>query len=178
MPANNEDRDRIGNQRNDFQQKLSTELASEHDAIIIEDLNIEGMKRWNGGLAKSVTLDFSWDEFTRMLAYKMAWRGKRLVKIDRFFPSSKMCSACGFINHGLTLDDREWTCPSCGMHHDREVNAAINIKHEGINILRHDNITVITSDTTVGTTEIHAFGDSARRVATMARIDEERIHVL
>ena len=170
--------DRIGNQRNDFQQKLSTELASEHDAIIIEDLNIEGMKRWNGSLAKSVTLDSSWNEFTRMLEYKMAWRGKHLVKIDRFFPSSKMCSACGFINHGLALDDREWTCPSCGMHHDREVNAAINIKREGINTLRHNNITVITSDNTVGTTEIHAFGDSARPVATMARIDEERIHVL
>ena len=64
------------------------------------------------------------------------------------------------------------------MHHDREVNAAINIKREGINTLRHNNITVITSDNTVGTTEIHAFGDSARPVATMARIDEERIHVL
>ena len=122
------------------------------------------MKRWNGGLAKSVILDFSWDAFTRMLDYKMAWRGKHLVKIDRFFPSSKTCSACGFINHGLTLNEREWTCPSCGKHHDREVNVAINIKREGIRILYQNKITVITSDNTVGTTEIHAFGDSARPV--------------
>jgi putative transposase len=77
--------DRIGNRRADWQHKLSTRLADDNDVIIIENLNIEGMKRWNGGLAKSVTLDFSWNEFTRMLGYKFGWRGKHLIKVDRFY---------------------------------------------------------------------------------------------
>ena len=170
--------DRIGSRRTDWLQKLSTELASRHDAVAVEDLNIDGMKRWNGGLAKSITLDFSWGEFVHALEYKMARRGKHLVKIDRFYPSSKTCSACGCINHGLTLDQREWTCPSCGTLHDRDTNAAVNITREGIRLLRAENITVINTDTTAGTAVSHASGDPARPAVFAARIDERRIRAL
>ena len=170
--------DNIGNRRTDWLQKLSTELANYHDAIAVEDLNVEGMKRWNGGLAKSITLDFSWGEFVHALDYKMKWRGKRLVKVGRYFASSKTCSACGFINHDLTLDQREWTCPSCGVHHDRDINAASNITHEGIRLLREQDITVINNNTTVGTTGSHASGDRARPVSSMATVVEGRIHAL
>ena len=170
--------DNIGNRRTDWLQKLSTELANHHDAIAVEDLNVDGMKRWNGGLAKSITLDFSWGEFVHALDYKMKWRGKRLVKVGRYFASSKTCSACGYINHDLTLDQREWSCPSCGVHHDRDINAAINITREGIRLLRAESITVISSDTTAGTAGIHASGDPVRPAIFAARIGERRIHAL
>ena len=170
--------DRIGNRRTDWLQKLSTELANHHDAVAVEDLNVEGMKRWNGGLAKSITLDFSWGEFVHILDYKMKWRGKRLVKVGRYFASSKTCSACGFINHGLALDQREWACPSCGTRHDRDINAAINITREGIRILRENNITVINDNTTAGTAESNARGDRARPVIPMATVVEPGIHDL
>ena len=176
--------DDIGNQRRDWQQKLSTKLANQHDAIIIEDLNINGMKRFSKGIAKTVTLDFSWTEFTRMLDYKMAWRGKHLVKVGRFYPSSKLCSNCGFKHATLKLPEREWTCPECGIHHDRDENAAKNLDAEGKRILSEErNIKIITS--TVGTTGSHASGDRVRpivlRVTSPAReavVDEGRIHCL
>ena len=170
--------DRIGNRRTDWLQKLSTELANHHDAITVEDLNVEGMKRWNGGLAKSITLDFSWGAFVHALEYKMAWRGKHLVKVGRYFASSKTCSACGYVNCAFTLDDRTWVCPSCDVLHDRDINAVINIKCEGIRLLRENNITVINDNTTVGTTGSHASGDPARPAIIAARIVERRIHVL
>jgi putative transposase len=170
--------DRIGNRRTDWLQKLSTDLANRHDAIAVEDLNVDGMKRWNGGLAKSITLDFSWGTFVTMLGYKLAWRGKHLVKVGRYFASSKTCSTCGFVNHALTIDDRSWACPSCGAFHDRDTNAAINITREGIRLLREQGITVITTGTTAGTAGIHASGDPVRPAIIAARIDERRIHVL
>ncbi len=148
--------DSIGNRRADWLHKVSTTLANRYDVIILENLNLEGMKRWSGRLAKSVTFDFSWGEFVRLLDYKLTWRGKHLIKVGRFFPSSKMCSACGFMNDGLTLKDRIWTCRSCGTRHDRDANAAINLKHEGIRILTERGITVITNDTTAGTAGSHA----------------------
>jgi len=170
--------DGIGNQRNDWQHKLSATLANEHDAIILEDLNIEGMKRFNSGIAKTVTLDFSWGEFTRMLDYKMERRGKHLVKVDRFYPSSKLCSNCGYKHDELNLSDRKWTCPDCGMHHERDENSAKTIGKEGKRILREEkNITIIKSST-VGTTGSHASGDRVRRVNKTAVVDEGRIHVL
>jgi len=73
--------------------------------------------------------------FLTYLSYKLEWRGKKLIKVDRFFPSSKKCSVCGHINHELTLSDRTWTCPICGKKHDRDINAAINIKNEGLRLL-------------------------------------------
>jgi putative transposase len=111
--------DRIGNARNDWQHKVSRELANRNDAIILEDLNVEGMKRFNSGFAKSVTLDFSWSEFVWMVAYKVERAGKHLVLVDRFYPSSKTCSTCGFINDSLSLSDRTWTCQRCDSIHDR-----------------------------------------------------------
>ena len=170
--------DGIGNARTDWQQKTSTKLANKHDAIIIETLNIDGMKRFNKGIAKTVTLDFSGGEFTRMLEYKTEWRGKHLVKVDRFYPSSKLCSNCGFKNDALTMSDREWTCPGCGIHHERDENAAKNLKKEGKRILREErNVKIMKS--TAGTAESHAFGDRVRLVSKTAVVDElGRIHFL
>nr|MDO8114108.1 zinc ribbon domain-containing protein [Candidatus Sigynarchaeota archaeon] len=100
--------------------------------------------------------------------------------MDRFYPSSKMCSACGAVNSTLTLADRHWTCPSCGAMHDRDVNAATNIKREGLRILSEKGIKVIkpTTNSTAGTAGINASGNPARPVPSMARVDERRIHVL
>jgi len=86
-------------------------LARKHDAVILEDVNVEGMKQFNPGFAKTVTLDFSWGAFMWMLRYKMEWLGKHLVMVDQFFPSSKTCSHCGHINDKLKLAERMWTCP-------------------------------------------------------------------
>jgi putative transposase len=170
--------DKIGNERTDWQQKLSTELANEYNAIIIEYLNIEGMKKFNKGFAKTVTLDFSWGEFTRMLGYKMKWLGNYVVKVGRFYPSSKLCSTCGYKNRELKLSDREWTCLECGSHHDRDKNAAKNLKREGERILSEErNITIINS-TTGGAPGSHASGDRVRLVNKTAVVDEGRIHAL
>jgi putative transposase len=117
----------ITNQRQDFLHKLSTEITNQYDTICIEDLNVSGMIQ-NHKLAQSIS-DVSWSEFTRMIGYKSLWKGKNVITIPRFYPSSKTCHVCGFINKGLTLKDREWVCPDCQSHHDRDENAAINIKY-------------------------------------------------
>ena len=114
------------NQRNDFLHKLSTEIVNQYDMICIEDLNIKGMIK-NHHLSKAIS-DVSWSSFITMLAYKSEWKGKNLIKIGRFDPSSKTCNSCGYINHKLKLQDREWICPNCGSLHDRDINAAKNIK--------------------------------------------------
>ena len=116
----------IANQRSDFLHKLSFKLVSENQAIAIEDLNVSGMLK-NHKLAKHIA-DASWYEFKRQLTYKCKWYGKTLLVINRFEPSSKICSMCEYHNKDLTLKDREWICPDCGTHHDRDINAAINIK--------------------------------------------------
>ena len=154
--------DKITNQRNDWQHKLSITMARTYDAIIIEDLNIDGMKRFNSSIAKTVTLDFSWGKFTRMLEYKMERRGKYLVKVDRFYPSSKLCSNCGYKHDDLNLSDREWTCPDCGMHHERDKNSAKNLDIEGKRILEEEKKIKIIKSSTVGTTGSHASGDRVR----------------
>lgn len=118
--------EKITNQRKDFLHKLTTSLVSENQAIAVETLNISGMLK-NHNLAQAIS-DVSWYEFFRQLAYKCEWYGKTLLKIGRFDPSSKMCSVCGSINHYLKLSDREWMCIRCGAQHDRDINAAINIK--------------------------------------------------
>lgn len=170
--------DRIGDARSDWQHKVSRELVNANDAIILEDLNIEGMKRFNSGFAKTVTLDFSWSEFVRMIAYKAERDGKYLVLVDRFYPSSKTCSSCGFIKDDLTLTDRAWICSSCHAIHDRDVNAAKNLKWEGKRILLEGMNIKITTNTTAGTAGSHASGDRARPVNPMATVDERRIHAL
>lgn len=118
--------EKITNQRNDFQHKLSKKLVCENQAIALETLNVQGMIK-NHCLAQSIS-DAGWYSFTRMLEYKAEWYGKTILRIGTFKPSSKLCSTCGYHNKDLTLAVREWTCPSCNTFHDRDVNAAINIK--------------------------------------------------
>jgi putative transposase len=119
----------VVNARNYFLHNISTELVKTFDLIIVEDLHVSGMIR-NRKLAKSIS-DASWSTFVSMLEYKCNWYGKTLVKIDRFYPSSKTCSNCGHKEEKMPLNIREWTCPSCGSHHDRDLNASINILKKG-----------------------------------------------
>jgi putative transposase len=118
--------EKILNQRKDFLHKTSSKLINSHENIAIENLNIEGMRK-NHNLAKSIS-DASWANFIYFLKYKGDWNGNNIISIGRFEPSSKMCSSCGAINKSLTLKDREWTC-ECGVKHNRDINAAINIKN-------------------------------------------------
>lgn len=116
----------ITNQRVDFLHKLSSYLVRNYDTICLEDLNVKGMEQ-NHHLARSIQ-GAAWSEFVRQLKYKSEWFGKNVLFIGRFEPSSKLCHRCGYINKGLKLSDREWVCPVCGEKHDRDVNAAMNIK--------------------------------------------------
>lgn len=126
--------EKIANQRNDFIQKLSTNLVKNHDLIALESLRVKAMVR-NHNLAKSIS-DASWSEFVRMLSYKCEWNRKVLVQIDTFFPSSQLCSNCGYKNPQVKdLGIREWVCTECEEHHDRDINAANNILQEGLRII-------------------------------------------
>ena len=122
---------KITNRRVDFLHKLSTDLINRFDTICLENLNVEGMIK-NHKLANSIQ-SAAWSEFVRQLEYKSEWYGKNLVFIGRFEPSSKTCSNCGYINRNLKLSDREWICPNCGKRHDRDINAAKNIKSFALN---------------------------------------------
>ena len=136
--------ERIAHQKHDWTHKTTLKLANTYDAVILEDLNVKGMQQFNSGLSKSVTLDFSWHQFKTILKYKLEWRGKHYQEVDRFFPSSKLCSVCGYKNMDLTLAEREWTCAECGTHHHRDRNASTNLKREGIRLLREKGITVFS----------------------------------
>jgi len=116
----------VANQRKDFLHKVTTRLIRENQTICIEDLNVKGMMK-NRKLSKHIG-DAGWGMFFQFLRYKSDWYGSNIVTIGRFEPSSKTCSSCGYIKHDLTLKDREWACPECGERHDRDVNAAINIR--------------------------------------------------
>ena len=136
---------KIYNQRNDFLHKLSFKYISENQVICLEDLNIKGMVK-NHCLSKSIH-DVSWSEFVSMLEYKSSWYGRTLVKVDRFFPSSKLCSECGCKKNTLGLNERVYSCEHCGMNLDRDLNASLNILREGLNILRN-KITPTCNDLT------------------------------
>ena len=132
---------KIKNQRNDFLQKLSTKLIRENQVISLEDLSVKGMES-NHCIAKSVA-DASFSMFVSMLEYKAEWYGRTIVKIARFYPSTQLCSSCGFQNKNIRgmkcLKVREWICPECGEVHDRDLNASRNIDQEGLRILNHRN---------------------------------------
>jgi putative transposase len=121
---------RIADQRNDFLHKLSTRIIRENQAIVVESLQISNMVR-NRKLAKSIITQ-GWGTFVRQLEYKANWYGRTLHRIDRFYPSSKRCSACGHVLDALELGQRHWRCPECHTHHDRDVNAARNILAAGL----------------------------------------------
>lgn len=127
----------IANKRKDFLHKESRKLVNENQVIVLEDLNVKGMIK-NKKLARSIA-DVSWGMFITFIKYKADWDQKEIVVIDRFFPSSKECNGCHEKNPFLSLSDREWVCPKCGSVCDRDINAAKNIKEEGIRIVRERN---------------------------------------
>lgn len=130
--------EKITNVRKDYLHKVSTEIVKNHDIISVEDLAVKNIMK-NHKLAQAIS-DGSLGSFYSMLEYKCEWNDKQFVKIDRFFPSSKMCSNCGWINGDLTLNIREWKCPSCDEKHDRDFNASKNILKQGLKILSGSGI--------------------------------------
>ncbi|WP_411376629.1 IS200/IS605 family element RNA-guided endonuclease TnpB [Desulfurobacterium thermolithotrophum] len=126
--------EKIVNQRNDFLHKLSRKIIGDNQAVIVEDLNVKGMLK-NSNLSKHIA-DASWRRFINYLEYKAKFYGRKLIKVNSFYPSSKLCSVCGYKNENLKLSDREWVCPNCGVKHDRDYNSTLNLLKEGIKKLK------------------------------------------
>ena len=125
----------IANQRKDFLHKQSIAIAKQYDVVCVEDLNMQALANKGFGNGKA-TLDNGYGKFLAFLQYKLEERGKYLVKVDKYFPSSRICSDCGCRNDAVKdLRVRHWKCPQCGEEHDRDVNAAINIRNEGLRML-------------------------------------------
>ena len=151
--------EKASNRRKDFLHKLSRKVSSSFDAVIVEDINLQHMSQ-SLNFGKSV-YDNGYGMLRNMLAYKLKEEGKILVKVDKFFPSSKRCSVCHEINHDLKLFDREWTCSNCGTHHDRDKNSSKNLLDEGKDILNR-----------------WAGGDSSLILAPSGVLSEKKLHHL
>jgi putative transposase len=160
---------RIANQRAHFCHDLTTRLIKNHQAVCIEDLNVRGLARTK--LAKSF-YDAALGQIRRQLEYKGQCYGTHVVVIDRFFPSTQLCSVCGFKNMALTLDDRIWTCPVCGTTHDRDVNAALNIKNEGLRVL------AVAGTPLAGRESLNACGADVRPASCRQTASKQESHVL
>lgn len=132
--------ERVTNARNDFQHKLSKRLIDDNQAVCVETLKVKNMLK-NRKLARHIA-DASWSELIRKLDYKAVWTGKHLVQVDQWFASSKKCSVCGTIAEAMPLDVRVWECKSCGHEHDRDINAARNIRQQGILKLKAAGLSV------------------------------------
>ncbi len=142
--------EKIRNIREDFQHKWSTKLICENQAICLETLNIQGMLK-NKHLAQQIS-DVGWYSFIKKLKYKAEWYGKTIYRIGIFEPSSKICNKCGYHHTKLELKNRTWACPECGTVHDRDINAAINIKDSALdkqNIIDNENFTISISKTKI-----------------------------
>jgi putative transposase len=122
--------EKVKNQRLDFIHKLSKRIINENQVIVLEDLAVKNMMK-NDRLAQSIS-DVSWYKFVTMLDYKAKWYGRKLHKIDRWYPSSKTCSECGYVMEDIPLHIREWKCPKCDSIHDRDINASKNILKRGL----------------------------------------------
>ncbi|MFN6496048.1 MAG: RNA-guided endonuclease InsQ/TnpB family protein [Nostoc sp. DedQUE01] len=137
---------KITNSRSDFLHKLTTQLVRENQTIVVENLAIKNMEK-NPSLAQHIS-DASWGELIRQLTYKCQWYGRELIKIDRWFPSSKRCATCGYVVDKMPLNIREWDCPKCDTHHDRDINASKNILAAGLAVsvcgsnIRPDNLEI------------------------------------
>jgi putative transposase len=124
--------EKLNNIKNYYLHSVSNQLLNENQVIVIENLNVNGMMK-NHRLAKSIQ-ELSLNEFKTMLMYKANWSDREIIQVDQWFPSSKLCSVCNYKNTDLTLKDRSWVCPNCKTNHDRDLNAAVNIRNEGMKI--------------------------------------------
>ena len=140
---------KIKNQKTDFLQKLSSRLIDENQVIVLENLNVSDMLK-NKYISKQIQ-GSNWYQFVQMIKYKADWYGRQVVQVDKYFPSSQLCSHCGYKNENLKLSDRQWQCPKCETFHNRDINAAINLAN------------------TVGTTGINACGDKSSRTLHSAQ---------
>ena len=146
--------EKLNNIKENYLHSIVNQLLNENQVIIMEDLNVKGMMK-NHKLAKSIQ-ELSLYRFKEILKYKAKWFDKTIIEIDRYFPSSKLCSSCGYKNDDLTLKNREWVCPQCGQTHNRDINAALNILNEGIRIykekigLSSPELTLVENTTLVG----------------------------
>jgi putative transposase len=125
--------EKLNNQKENYLHQVTNSLLNENQVIVIEDLNVNGMIK-NHKLAKSIQ-ELSLYKFKSILKYKAEWYNRDIIEIDRYFPSSKLCNVCNYKNNDLSLSDRTWKCPECGTEHDRDLNAALNIKNKGLKIL-------------------------------------------